>query len=156
MPVRKKKKSGRYRATRTCGCGNAKNRRGKGNKGGWGRAGMKKHRFTYITRYEPGFFGKKAKGFVRQNKSKVRVINIRDIESELNSPQYKEQKHRTLVFCGKVLGAGQITRAVEVRAVSFTKTAIKKIETAGGKTVKLSPDEFTAAPAGHKLKEGKQ
>ncbi len=55
-----------------------------------------------------------------------------------------------------MLGAGQITRAVEVRAVSFTKTAIKKIETAGGKTVKLSPDEFTAAPAGHKLKEGKQ
>lgn len=131
MPKRYKKKTGKYRGTRTCGGGDPKNRRGKGCKGGWGRAGMHKHRYTYVTKYEPDFFGKGAHGFVRYNKKRLPTINLYDIEKQIvNDEPY--------VFYGKVLGAGEITKPVEVRAFAFTETAKKKIEAVGGKAVILS------------------
>ena len=130
MPIRFKKKSGKYRGTRTCGAGSSKNRRGKGNKGGWGRAGIKKHRYTYATRYEPGKLGSGSHGFRRYNKRRLPTINVMDIEKQAGNGSY--------VFYGKVLGAGVITKPVEVSAFAFTKVAKNKIEGAGGKAVLLN------------------
>ena len=64
------KRNRKFFGTRNHGKGNAKNRRGKGGKGGWGRAGMHKHRFTYITAYEPDYFG--VPGFAAKALSKKR------------------------------------------------------------------------------------
>ncbi|MCC7570389.1 50S ribosomal protein L15 [Candidatus Micrarchaeota archaeon] len=125
MPERFKKKSGKFRGTRTCGGGDPKNRRGKGCKGGWGRAGMKKHRFTYATKYEPGKFGSGAHGFIRPNKKKIQTINIYEIENQAEKGPF--------IFYGKVLGNGEITQPVEVHAFAFTKNAKEKIEKVGGK-----------------------
>ncbi len=49
----------------------------------------------------------------------------------------------------KVLGSGEITRAVTVKAHRFSASAREKIEKAGGKAVELSPPavEAPAAPA---------
>ena len=44
----------------------------------------------------------------------------------------------TVLVPGKVLGHGKLTKKVVVAAWSFSKTAAKKIEEAGGKAVKLT------------------
>jgi len=61
------------------GAGNAMKRRGKGSKGGWGRAGMHKHRWSYITAYEPDFYG--VHGFARPKSQveEVESINLYEI-----------------------------------------------------------------------------
>ena len=129
MPTRKCKDTGKYRGTRTQGGGDPKNRRGKGTKGGWGRAGMKKHRFTYATRYEPGKFGSGSRGFKRYNVNTVANINVRSLEVMAVDGK--------VLFKGKVLGAGDVTKKVEVWAYAFSKTAKDKIEKAGGKAILL-------------------
>lgn len=48
------------------------------------------------------------------------------------------QKGAVAIVPGKVLGAGSISHAVKVGAVSFSKDAVKKIKNAGGSCVSLS------------------
>ena len=83
MDKRKGKKNRKYLGTRSHGKGNAKNRRGKGSKGGWGRAGMHKHRFTYATVYEKEWvmYGGRH-GFSNPNRKEIATINLYDIESK--------------------------------------------------------------------------
>ena len=56
--IRKKKKVKKIRGSRTCGEGSHKKRRGAGNKGGRGMAGGHKHKWTWIIKYMPDYFGK--------------------------------------------------------------------------------------------------
>lgn len=66
------------------------------------------------------------------------VVNVGDLErfgldqidlENLKSKRLVKSKHSLL----KVLGNGEITKAVTVKANKFTKSAIEKIEKAGGK-----------------------
>jgi large subunit ribosomal protein L15 len=47
----------------------------------------------------------------------------------------------------KILGSGELTKAVTVTAHKFSKSASEKIEKAGGKTVVLAPPAPRAKPA---------
>lgn len=47
-------------------------------------------------------------------------------------------KNKDLAVPGKVLGVGEINKAVHVYALSFSKSAKAKIEKAGGKAVPLN------------------
>ncbi|MCX8198156.1 MAG: 50S ribosomal protein L15 [Candidatus Micrarchaeota archaeon] len=129
--VRQKKRSRKFLGSRSHGKGNAKNRRGKGNKGGWGRAGMHKHRFTYITAREPDFFG--VHGFSSLRKKKMKTVNLYQIEQMAISGKLEKRDGKDYFeFEGKVLGTGTITKPVVVKAAAFSEGAAEKISKAGG------------------------
>ena len=83
------------------------------------------------------------RGFKNVNRIEYAVINLRDIEDlkgktvDLASLK-AERIIRKNVELLKILGTGEITRAVTVSAHRFSDSAKKKIEAAGGKVVELA------------------
>lgn len=132
MVVRKKKKFRKFRGKRSYGYGSHKKHRGGGSRGGRGKAGLHKHKWSYIVKYEPDYFGKH--GFKRPVAvaKKVKTINLRRLESLAAG-----KKKIVLAELGynKVLGSGKIKAGLEVVAEAFSKKAIEKIKAAGGKVV---------------------
>lgn len=128
------KRNRKFLGTRNHGKGNAKNCRGKGGKGGWGRAGTGKHRWTYITAYEPEFAQHGGHfGFSNPNAKTVKTINLFEIQNRANAGKLPSKDGKaTLEFEGKILGGGSITAAVVVRARAATKKAQESIKAAGG------------------------
>ena len=133
MARRQERKWKKFLGTRTWGAGNTKNRRGKGSRGGKGYAGSHKHRWAWILKYEPEHFGRH--GFVNRNASpKLDSINISIIESQaLGGKLKKDGSMLAFDFDGKILGAGNLTMPVHVKAKAFSESAKAKIEKAGGK-----------------------
>lgn len=122
-----KRKIEKKRGTRTCGKGGIK----PGGRGGRGYAGSKKHRKSYILKYEREHIGK-PKGFIPKTRKLVRTINLRDLEKLAG-----DKKEIVLSDLGfdKVLGSGNITKKLVVKANAFSRHAKEKIEKAGGKAV---------------------
>ncbi|NIO21374.1 MAG: 50S ribosomal protein L15 [Candidatus Aenigmarchaeota archaeon] len=127
----RKTKTEKKRGTRTLGRGGIKKCRGKGHRGGKGYSGSKKHRKSWVLRYERGHIGK-PKGFISKTSKSVKSINLRDLENLA-----KDKKEIVLKDLGydKVLGSGNITKKLVVRAKTFSKHAKEKIEKAGGKAI---------------------
>ena len=132
MPKREKRRKVKFRGKRRCGRGNVKNRRGAGCRGGVGGAGLQKHRFTWITKYDPGHFG--VGGFKRRNAKKVPSINLYEINTMADKGKLNEGKFE---FEGKVLGCGELRHPVSLKALSWSKRAEEKIKKAGGEIAKL-------------------
>jgi large subunit ribosomal protein L15 len=141
MPPRFRKKIRRFRGSRTCGWGRVGQHRGSGHRGGFGNAGGHKHMWSRVNVESPGYFGKK--GF-RPRKFIIRpdTIDLEGISKALESiPRKSEAAERkikidiTELGYEKVLGRGRITKPVTVEALSFSRIAKEKIESAGGKAV---------------------
>ncbi|MEM4348131.1 MAG: uL15m family ribosomal protein [Candidatus Anstonellaceae archaeon] len=133
--VRQRKRSRKFLGSRSHGKGNAKNKRGKGNKGGWGRAGMHKHRFSYVTVYERDWMEHGSRfGFVNHNPSpKLPTINLYEIDQLAQKGQLQKKDDKLYFeFEGKILGTGAISVPVHVKAVAFSRLASEKIKKAGG------------------------
>ena len=136
MARRYGKRIGKYRGSRSCGGGNAKNRRGSGNKGGKGNAGKgkhNKHKWTHVVVYERERIGNR--GFVplARQKRQQRTVNLWEINLMVDRGELKKDKDRySLEFDGKVLGSGFIKYPVTVKAKVVTERAKKKIESKGG------------------------
>lgn len=149
MVKRQGKRNRKFNGSRNHGKGNAKNRRGKGNKGGWGRAGTGKHRFSYVTRYERDFMAHGGRfGFASLKKQRTPVSNLYEIESLALAGKLENREGKAYYeFAGKILGTGSITKPVRVLALSFSKGAAEKIKKAGGiaETIAQKP-EAKAAP----------
>lgn len=138
VTTRKQKRRRKFLGSGSYGKGNAKNRRGKGNKGGWGRAGMGKHRMTYITSKEPDFLIRG--GFTMPGAKKLKCMNVFELEQKALAGKLASKGGMlSYEFAGKVLGSGALTHAVHVRAISFAAGAKKKIEKAGGKAEQIAP-----------------
>ena len=132
MVVRREKTNRKYLGTRRWGAGNIKNARGKGGRGGVGRAGARKHKFTYMTAKAPEQI--KTVGFAPWNRKRLKEITLRSIDSMLTGTEEKP----VLEFRGcKVLGNGSISKAVTVKASGFSESAMSKIKGAGGEAVKI-------------------
>lgn len=116
--------------------GSHKKWRGGGSRGGRGRAGGHKHKYSYIVKYEPKHFGKR--GFKRPEKilERMKAINLGNLERIALQQNKKEIDVKDLGF-EKVMGAGKISSPLVVKAKSFSKSAIKRLEEAGGKAVKV-------------------
>ena len=138
MPVNKRSK---YRGSRTCGGGTHKNRRGAGNRGGRGRAGINAHRFVkfYLEMGGP-VFGKH--GFYHSPINPVRVLDIGSIDqiiAVLIASGIARQEGDTVVLDAaaigveKVLGGGRVTKKMTISAQSFSEQAKTKIEAMGGR-----------------------
>lgn len=132
MVVRNQKRKLKYYGTRRWGVGNIKNARGKGGRGGTGRAGMRKHKFTYLTAKHPELI--RRVGFRPWNQRKLSGITLREINlMAKRQPDIKEMQLQGR----KVLSNGTLERALTVRASGFSKQAEAKIKKAGGEAVKV-------------------
>ncbi len=131
MVIRRQKKSIRQAGQRTRH-GNKKNWRGKGSRGGKGRAGSQKQkRNTY-----QHLFGEKVR--LRRQSPKPNAINLRDLDVLL--PQWIEEKlveknkdgqfvvDGKKVGIQKILGSGQIENEYVFVNIKLTKKATDKIE----------------------------
>jgi large subunit ribosomal protein L15 len=131
MVVRKEKTNRKYLGTRRWGHGNIKNARGKGDRGGVGNAGRRKHKWTYMTAKTPELI--KTVGFAPWKNRKLKEITLRSIDQMLAADDKKVLELRNY----KVLGNGSLNKAVTIKASGFSAGAMEKIKGAGGEAVKI-------------------
>jgi len=139
MPTNKRSK---YRGSRTCGGGTHKNRRGAGNRGGRGRAGINAHHFVKWYKEMGGpVFGKD--GFSNSSQVTVTVMDVGIIDQILPSllaQGIAKNEGDAIVIniadmgISKVLGSGKVTKKLNISAQAFSESAKIKIEKMGGKT----------------------
>ncbi len=137
MPVRRERKVNKLRGKRRHGRGNVKNRRGSGNRGGKGNAGLHKHKWSYVVKYEKDRYGNN--GFVRHVKKKeLPVVNLWEIDNMVKRGEIKKEGDGyKYEFKGKVLGSGNVSYPIIIKAIKYTEKAAKKVEAAGGKIEKI-------------------
>ena len=147
--MNKKKRSDRFRGSRTHGRGK-KGGRGAGLRGGKGNAGLHKHKYLYTVKYDPFHFGRY--GFKRHaslQKTKV-TINVGQVQEEL--PKFLEHgvaksEGKEMVLdltqtnITKLLGAGSIKTPLTIRVLEATEAAREKVEAAGGKVEAAGKDD---------------
>lgn len=147
MPTRLRKIR-KFRGSRTCGWGQIGQHRKKGSKGGRGMAGTHKHKWTWILKYAPDYFGKH--GFFRPNREVYRTINLNQLSELAEAIEKDENAQRignmllvNLKSMGieKVLANGKVHKPLLVVAERWTEQASEKISNAGGKIIK--PEELT-------------
>ncbi|HLC92553.1 MAG TPA: uL15 family ribosomal protein [archaeon] len=134
MVVRKRRKKNKMRGNRMHGGGNTKNRRGSGGRGGVGRAGSHKHKFS---KYWMTFGIKRT----LKAKGKEEAINLeqisRSIEKWLASGRAKKEGEMIVIDgsvlgFGKVLGKGEASGKFKILNAKASKGALKKILVKGG------------------------
>ncbi len=137
MNKRKERQKKGYLGHRSHGRGNVKNRRGSGNRGGRGMAGVDKHKWSWATANITGcYFGKW--GFVRPNKKTVDVVNLFYINQKALANQLEKKGGKYhFDFKGKILGTGSVTVPLTIRAIAWSKSVEKKLSSAGGQISKL-------------------
>jgi large subunit ribosomal protein L15 len=138
MPTNKRSK---YRGSRTCGGGTHKNRRGAGNRGGRGRAGINAHHFVKWYKEMGGpVFGKD--GFSNSSQTSISVMDIGIIDQivpSLLAQGIAKNEGDAIVInitdigIDKVLGSGKVTKKLNISAQAFSESAKVKIEKIGGK-----------------------
>lgn len=141
MVVRREKKVRKQRGSRFYGWGRVGQHRKSGTRGGFGRAGMHKHKWTWVLKYAPDYFGKR--GFKRPEASarKLISVNIGTIAESLDKlPVERDSSGRIVVDLTKigrvkVLGGGSVDKPLVVKASYFTDKAVEKIKEAGGEVI---------------------
>ncbi len=145
MVVNKRKSKSRRRGSTTHGCGSMKKRRGAGNRGGRGMAGTGKKgdaKKPSIWK-NPKYFGKH--GFKKKGVSRpTKAINLDYFEEKFDKLLAKKliKKEDDIYIIdvknlgfNKVLSSGKLTKKYRIISPSFSKKAVKKIESAGGEAV---------------------
>ncbi len=144
MPT-KDRKVRRQRGSRTHGWGQVGQHRAGGGRGGHGKAGLDKHKWTYVIKHDPTYYEKK--GFVSTktlNKT-VRIINVGkldDLADKLESEKKLERKEKKIFLdlerlgYDKLLGTGEIAKPMLVKVASYSEAASRKLEEAGGQILK--------------------
>lgn len=146
MVVRRKKKSRYMRGIRTHGYGNVGQHRKSGSRGGKGAAGMHKHKWSWVLKYFPDWYGKRGFTYPPEMKVEYKEINVGELREliEFLRQQGKLEKDgdtyvidlQTLGY-NKLLGRGSIDVKVKVKVYDATKSAIEKIRKAGGEVIVL-------------------
>jgi len=168
----------RFRGGRTHGRGH-KAGRGKGKRGGFGNAGMHKHKFKWMIKYDPDHFGRH--GFKRPQAlvEEARTINLSQVEENLSKylisraatqAEGKIQVDLGILGYDKLLGGGRATLPLTIIVPRASTRAVEKLKKAGGVIVAEEvtterkrverPPAAPAVPAGKgqppkKGKEGK-
>lgn len=133
MPkIKKRRKSSRYRGSQTARRGAKERTRGSGNQGGKGWAGTGKRgdqKNSLVVKITGGnnYFGK-SKTLRRGNvPKKLKVINLSDITSS------KDKKVNLKGY--KILGEGELSETLTIRASAASQSAMDKIAKAKGNLV---------------------
>jgi len=134
MPTRLRKIR-KQRGTRFHGWGQVGQHRSTGMKGGSGKAGLLKHKWTWTVKYDPEHFG--AKGFTPPNQKITKQwINIGQLGDFAVSQANGKDKLPIIdldkMGYDKLLGQGQVKRSLKIIVPEFSGNAKTKIEKAGG------------------------
>ena len=140
----KRTKTSRQRGTSSHGWGAKKKHRGAGHRGGRGEAGSGKRGDAK----KPSFWKDKKRyqkiGFTSKVRNDCKTINIIELDTKIDR---FVAKNKALLKAGiytinlsdikvdKLLGAGKVTKKMEITVTSASKLAIKKVETSGGKII---------------------
>ncbi|MDP7312367.1 MAG: uL15m family ribosomal protein [Candidatus Thalassarchaeaceae archaeon] len=111
--------------------------RGAGLRGGRGNAGLNKHRVMTRIKYMPnhwGMYGFNRDPSLRTVHVTVNVSQLADIVGEDDSVNLSK------LGIDKLLGSGQITKAISVTVEHASAKAVEKVEAAGG-SVTISDDD---------------
>lgn len=136
MRIKKNKKTKKL-GHRTFGRGNVKNRRGSGNRGGFGKAGFWKHKKTSWVGEKEEFL-KSKKGF-KVEKKRLPVINLYQIQKMIDQGKIDRQGDEyVFTFQGKLLSLGELSLPVTINVLAASNRAIEKVEKLGGKVVILN------------------
>lgn len=141
--AQKHRKTRKKLGQRTQGKGSHKKNRGAGNRGGRGKAGRLKGKYTWVAKNRPRYFGRY--GFLPPTLGHVypsiNVGELEEIAGELvERGLAKEGKKGIEIDANamgyeKVLGKGRVSRALVVKAKRFSRRAEEKLEKAKGKAV---------------------
>jgi large subunit ribosomal protein L15 len=142
MVVRRERKVRRQRGSRLYGWGTIGQHRKSGMRGGFGNAGLHKHKWSWMIRYDPDHFGKH--GFIRHSgtTSQVQAINVGELSALIEGKVLgKDEKGKALLDLSsfgyeKLLGAGKIDFPITVKATYITEKAKEKLQAAGGEAIK--------------------
>lgn len=143
MKLKKRRKSSRMhgKGMGSHGWGSRKKHISSGNRGGFGFAGTGKmagHKKTLVFKlHGTKYFGKQ--GFTSRGSKRKhdKTMNISEIVLSLEKfkKQYGE-KDGTLNFKGyKILGEGETTLKLKIKAKAASKSAMEKIQKAGGQII---------------------
>ena len=142
----KDRKVRKQRGSRTHGYGQiGQHRSGGGGRGGHGKAGFDKHKWTYVLKYDPTYWEKKGFVSTRTLGKKVSIINVGkldDLVDKLDSEKKLERKEKKIFLdleslgYDKLLGTGKISKPLLVKVASYSEAASRKLEEAGGEILK--------------------
>ncbi len=137
-------RTSKFRGSRTHGRGK-KAGRGAGLRGGRGNAGLHKHKWISVIKYDPDHFGRH--GFKRPQsvvRDKV-TMNLSEVEQSLQAlakdgyAEHKDGKWTVdLAKLGvdKLLGSGRMTTPVTIKVPEASASAEEKLKKAGGTLLK--------------------
>lgn len=144
MKLKRRRKSRRQHGSQTHGRGAKERTRGSGNRGGYGMAGTGKRadqKKTLVINQTGGnnYFGKDKTLRRGRVAPRLRVINLTDIEQHLHSfvKEGKAKETSKGVYSinlegYKLLGEGELTQPLNIRASAASASAIEKVRAAKG------------------------
>lgn len=152
MVVRRERKSRRLRGrSRTMGWGSVGQHRKSGSRGGKGAVGYHKHKWTWVLKYFPDWYGKR--GFTPRGPEhweRIRAINVSNlpelVEKLRLEGRLRTEKGVPVLDLGehgynKLLGSGSLNIALKVIVKYATEKAVETVSKAGGEVVVLSKGE---------------
>ncbi|MCR4368332.1 MAG: uL15 family ribosomal protein [archaeon] len=155
MVVRTRKKKNKVRGERTHGGGGTKNRRGAGSRGGRGRAGSHKHKYSLYYKT----FGIKQTLKPKVHASSVNVSHISDnFEKWVAQGKAKRDGDVTIIDgkklgFAKVLGRGTIDKKIKLVNCLASAGAATKIVEAGGDAGTEAAESFEAEAEDEEVEE---
>jgi large subunit ribosomal protein L15 len=132
----KLRKTRKKRGSRTVGWGRVGQHR---RTGGKGRRNPGRHKalWSYITKYQPDYYGKTGFTSPKSLRTKTNIVNVEQLEGI--AERFSVQKEEGRLFLDleslgytKLLGTGKITKSLTVKVPAFSKSAAEKIHEAGG------------------------
>ncbi|HXG73755.1 MAG: uL15 family ribosomal protein [Candidatus Nitrosotenuis sp.] len=132
------RKTRKYRGSRTHGWGQIGQHRASGHKGGLGKAGMHKHLYSSLLKYDPDHFGHDSTHPPHPNIIR-KWASVRDLD-DLFAKHGKEEGGKKILDLDslgydKLLGGGQLKTAYAVKIQQYTASAEEKIKKAGGEVL---------------------
>ncbi|MFA5857142.1 MAG: uL15m family ribosomal protein [Candidatus Pacearchaeota archaeon] len=146
VKTKKKRKATKWRGNTTYGHGARKKWKKSGHHGGVGMAGTGKradHKKSLVIKlFGNNYFGKQGVTSRSSAKKRNKDINVGDIETNLESLMKKYGNGKELILKEyKILGEGEFKEKLTIKAKAFSKSAMEKIEKAGGKAITLGEKE---------------
>jgi len=138
----KERKTRKMRGSRTHGYGRIGQHRDAGSKG-HRKVGRHKHLWSYVTTYEPDYFGKHGFTSPQSLKHKENTINIKqlnELTAQTAGEKGKTNVNLTSLGYTKLLGTGKLAKPLIVSVSSCSKTAEEKIKKAGGQVLTESQE----------------
>jgi large subunit ribosomal protein L15 len=135
----KLRKTRKNRGSRTQGYGRVGQHRDAGSKPNR-KAGRHKHKWSYVLRYEPGYFGKRGFTSPKSLRQRINAVNVGKLDELAEKSAVENEKGKLFIDLeslgyNKLLGTGKITKPLSIKVSSCSKSAIEKVQQAGGQVL---------------------